>query len=528
MSTSLKAQEEIVNPAQREIFDLELLQIQEEFDWLLDRKISLHDFLFTEELHNQYLNKEQHENLLEYYKENGEFVDLLELQSIDGFDYLLYIELKNIIKTKDVMLKNTKKNYQIKGRYRSKSINDLNLVSNNIYQERYLINNSNNFSLGINRQIDIEDQQHISSFIQFKYKSQQFMYGNMEMFYGQGLLFGMGYSNAGILGFTGISAYNNSLRAIANNNINSLKGIGYSLKMKNINSNVALINNKNLITELKLTSKKYQHGILIFKNFDKIKFSTYNERRFNNIVVYSEIAYSDDIAFSTGILALFSNAQQMSITYTSFSSKYESVYAAQKVLGINNNQEKGLRIGYTQELNFKNKIDFRLIHRQTTKYLGIKDLYNLSTRIDIIWTRNKGMSTIYFSYLDALNNRFKYRRRIDFNENWYVNLQLNLSTINRDYSYSNGMNLNYKNKNLKASNAFSIFNISKSNPIYYNENTSAGSLMAAVHRSGYLNDLGINISLRNGLRFRIHYQSIYVFESKNIEHRFFLQFEIRC
>lgn len=568
----------------RDEIESDISSIQEDFEWLISNKISLIEFLNNEEIHSLYISPLQFESLQEYYQQNGEFIDLLELQTIDGFTESDYLKLSKIIKTQSTRELKARSKLVFKSSITYKSEIEDNFLGNRTgLQQRLNYQVNKRIKIGLSRENDVgepyfnynkfEAFDHNCMFINYKRKHMEYIVGHYEIFYGQGLLIGQGFNANIVSEASNVSSIGSVYRGIANNNENNkFRGLAVLLNTNKWYLNIALsaikkdetntagyhrtinelskkrkLNNEAAIFEIARNTNKKQQSILLAITENSMAFSTQQQIYFsNNKIINAEIAYNDGgYAYFIGLMMLLGKNNSISISQTYFESTYSSLYMSNKVMGISKNDQSGYRIGYTQNLKRQFNIEVLSILKKKYKINDKKDFGQFNNRHEIVLRKVKKSGnafSINYTHIDKsekiseknkydiheINQRIKIKYLIVLDQKISLKLQLTSSKIKSNYSWANSLQLKYKSKQIQISNTVCNYKASTQNIIYYHENNINGNVMSSFNSTGVLNDLSILISSSMGIKLLASYQSRYEYTRKKNDKRVMIRVEIRC
>jgi hypothetical protein len=568
----------------REEIEENLSFIQEEFDWLINHKITLNEFLNNSEIYSIYINTSQHKTLKEYYLLNGEFIDLLELQSIEGFSEIEYNSLLRIIKTQKTRDLNVPSKIVFKSSYTHQSEIEKNYLGNQAgLQQRLNYQINNKIKLGISRENDVGESyhnykyyeafDHHSMFINYKRDHIEMTFGHFEVFYGQGLLIGQGFNSAMFSDVSNISSMGSTYRGIANSNeYNRFKGAAIQLKSKVWNINFALSSIKRddgssagyhrtitelakkrknkdelALIELARNSARKQQSLIIAIRDKGLSLSTHHQLYFsNNKIINTELAYNEgEYACFIGLMILLNKNHSMSISRTYYSSSYNSLYMSTRVMGISRNDQEGYRIAYVQNLRHNFSVELLSILKKKRNIIEKRDFSHFNYRYEIVLRRVKKTGntlSINLTYIDKYNNiedseiielnqkneRLKIKYLIILDQHINVRYQIMGSRNSNNYSWSQSIQLNYKMKKVHISNTVCNYRANKSNVIYFHENSINGSVMSALNSNGLLNDLSILLNSAKGMKLLASIQNKYEYITQKNEQRIMIRIEIRC
>lgn len=558
--------------------------VQEEFDWLINHKITMNEFLNNSEIYSLYVNNIQYQNLREYYEINGELIDLLELQTVEGFTEKEYKVLSKIIRVRLANEIKAPSKIVLKTSITHKSEIEKNYLGNQAgLQQRLNIKVNNRIKIGLARENDIgepyynyksyEAFDHHSMFINYKRNHVEIILGHFEVFYGQGLLIGQGFNNNLISDLSDISSLGSIYRGIANNNeYNRFRGAAVLLKGKYWQINLASslirrdegssagyhrtlneINKKRnikddmAIIEIARNTKRKQQSILIARNEKSLSFSTQHQIYFsNNKIFNSEIAFYDaKYAYFLGIMILISKNNSISFSRTFFSSNYNSPHMSQRVMGINRNDQEGFRIAYVQNLRKNYSIELLSIMKQKRNIIDKKEFGQFNNRYEIVLRRvkkegnsfsinlthlNKSnkINDVELNALNQSNQLVKIKHLLILDQKINVRYQIMVSRIINNYSWLQSLQINFKTKKFHLSNTICNYNASSKNIIYYHENSINGAFMSALNGDGMMNDISLLLNTIRGLKILVSVQNKYEYASKKNEQRLMLRVELRC
>lgn len=567
----------------RDEIESDISSIQEDFEWLMNNKISLIEFLNNEEIHSLYISPLQYESLQEYYLLNGEFIDLLELQTIEGFTESDYLKLSKIIKTQSARELKTRSKFVFKSSITYKSEIEDNYLGNRTgLQQRLNYQVNKRIKIGLARENDVgepyfnynkyEAFDHHSMFINYKRKHMEYIVGHYEIFYGQGLLIGQGFNANIVSEASNVSSIGSVYRGIANNNeYNRFRGLAVLLNSNKWHLNVALssikkdetntagyhrttnelskkrkLNNDVSIFEIARNTNKKQQSILLTVSENSVALSTHQQIYFsNNKIINTELAYNNgSYAYFIGIMMLLGKNNSISISQTYFESNYSSLYMSNKVMGISKNDQSGYRVGYTQNLRRQFNIEMLSILKKKEKIIDKKDFGQFNNRHEIVLRKVKKTGdtfSVNYTHIDKsekiaennndiheINQRIKLKYLIVLDQSISMKIQLTGSKIKSNYSWANSIQLKFKSRTIQISNTVCNYKASVQNILYYHENSINGNVMSSFNSSGLLNDLSILISSRMGIKVLASYQNKYEYTSKKNDKRVMIRVEIRC
>lgn len=559
----------------RELIDEDYSQINEEFDWLINHKISLFEFLNNKEIYSLYINDQQHQNLLEYYVINGELIDLLELQSIDGFTEIEYVSLSKIINTRNARELKVKSKIVFKTSFIQKSIINENYLGNKAgLQQRLNYQIDKNIKIGFARENDVgepyynlnetEAFDHHSSFMNYKRKYFEIILGHYEIFYGHGLLIGQGFNQNLLSDISNISSIGSTYRGIANNNeYNRLRGTAILFSGKSWRINIALssikrddgntggyhrtineiskkrkINDRILTVEIGKSTNKKQLSVLLSFNKNKLSISTLQQFYFsNNKIFSSEIAIKESqLAYVLGFMLLLNKNHSISISKTHISSNYNSIYMNNKILGISKNDQGGYRIAYTQGINNNHTLEILALLKKKDKITNKREFGQYNNRLEFELKRNKKTGNSYriiYTYIEKSNelienHRIKVKYSLMLDSKINVRYQLLASKISKNIAWSQSIQIYYKSKNIAIANTVCNYKASSINLIYFHENSINGNVMSSLNTYGLLNDLSVLISKNKCIKILGSIQNKYEYNSQKNEQRIMIRIEIRC
>lgn len=568
----------------REEIEEDISFIQEEFDWLINHKISLNEFLSNEEIHSLYINEQQYLNLKTHFELNGELIDLLELQSIEGFTEREYQALSKIIRTKNTIELRGNSKLVFKTSYVYKSSIEENYLGNKAgLQQRLNYQINNRLKFGIARENDVGESyhnfkeyeafDHHSMFLNYKRKHLDLILGHYEIFYGQGLLIGQGFNSNMFSDLTNISTIGSTYRGIANNNeSNRFRGIAIQFKSKLWQLNTSYSNisrdegatsgyhrtatelakkrvliDKLSIIELARYSRRKQQSILFALNGKAVSVSTQHQLYFsNNKIFNTEIAFKDgQYAYFIGFMLLINKNHSISISKTYFSKTYNSMYMNQRVMGISRNDQEGYRIAYLQPLRNYFSLELLSILKKKREISNKRDFGHYNYRYEVVLRRIKktGNSlSINFTYVDKSieieednfnhinqnNHRIKIKYMILLDQRLTVRYQVSGSKLSNSYSWSQSIQIHYKKEDIQITNTVCNYRASSSNILYFHENSINGSVMSALNSDGLLNELSVLLNSLRGIKILASIQNKYEYKKHYNEQRIMIRVEIRC
>lgn len=568
----------------RDEIESDISEIQEEFDWLINDKISLIEFLNNEELHSIYISQKQYNTLYEYYQMNGEFIDLLELQSIDGFTESDYFKLIKIIKTKSARELKIKSKLVMKSSITYKSNIEDNYLGNHAgMQQRINFQISKRMKIGIARENDVGESyynynkyeafDHHSMFINYKRKHMEYIIGNYEIFYGQGLLIGQGFNASTVSEASNVSSLGSIYRGIANNNeYNRFRGIAALLSANKWYVNIALsgikidesytggyhrtqneLNKKRKrlnevsIIEIARNTNRRQQSILVTINESAASISIYHQIYFsNNKIINTELAYNEGkYAYFIGIMLLLGKNNSISLSQTYFENTYGSLYMSNKVMGISRNDQSGYRVAYNQNLKKQYQLELLSIFKKKRNINDKKDFGQFNNRYEIIIkksNRSGNAFAINYTFIDKsekldesnniklneINQRIKAKYTIVLDPSLSIKIQLSASKVIHNYSWANSIQLKFKTKNIQISNTVCNYKANTTNILYFHESSINGNVMSSLNSNGLLNDFSVLVNTKMGLKLLVSYQNKYEYISQKIDKRLMIRVEIRC
>lgn len=573
-------------PAQniRDELESDISNIHDDFEWLINNKVSLMEFLSNEELHSIYINQIQYQALNEYFQLNGEFIDLLELQSIEGFTELEYIKLLKIIKTQTTRELKSKSKLVFKSSITyTSNVEDDYLGNNTGLQQRLNFQINKRLKLGIARENDIGESyynysnfeafDHHSMFVNYKRKHMEYILGHYEIFYGQGLLIGQGFNANIVSEASNVSSMGSVYRGIANNNeYNRFRGIALLLNANMWHLNIALssiksdetytggyhrtanelskkrkVNTEVSIFEIARNTSKKQQSILFAIRNDNLSLSTHQQIYFsNNKIINYEIAFNEGkFAYFIGVMMLLGKNNSISISQTYFEDAYSSIFMSTKIMGVSKNDQSGYRIGYTQNLKKQYSLELLSIFKKKIRIDNKRDFGQFNNRNEIILRKTKRSGdaiNINYTYIDKsvkitesnnsdireLNQRIKIKYSLVLDPSLSLKFQVVCSKIKENYSWANSIQLKYKSKQIQISNTVCNYKASTENILYYHENSINGNVMSSFNSAGVLNDLSVLITSSTSIKLLASMQNKYEYISKKNEQRLMIRIEIRC
>ncbi len=568
----------------REEIEEDLSYLQEEFDWLINHKITLNEFLNNEEIYSLYVNEQQYINLKEHYELNGEFIDLLELQSIEGFTELEYRILSKIIRTKAAKELWVKSKLVFKTSYVYKSSIEENYLGNNAgLQQRLNYQINNRLKLGISRENDIGESyhnyreheafDHHSMFLNYKRKHIEMILGHYELFYGQGLLIGQGFNSNMFSDVSNISSVGSTYRGIANNNeSNRFKGVVIQLKSKkwqmntayssifrddgmtagyhrtlNELSNKRAVNDKLTTIEIARNTSRKQQSLLIAIREKEISYSSNQQFYFsNNKIINTEIAFNEgQYAYFIGFMLLINKNHSIGMSKTYFSSSYNSLHMSQRVMGISRNDQEGYRIAYVQPIRNYFNLELLSILKKKREVINKRDFGQFNYRYEVVLRRAKKLGnslSLNFTYIDKSggieenqiedinqkNLRLKIKYLLVLDQSLTVRYQIMGSKISDSYTWAQSIQLHYKKRDIQITNTVCNYRASQSNVLYFHENSINGSVMSSLNSNGVLNEISIMLNSIRGLKVLASLQNKYEYSNQHNEQRIMIRVELRC
>lgn len=526
-------------------------EIEEEIIQKINSKMSIDEFINDEDIHLNFISKVQVDELKNHIKETGNLLDLLELESIEGFTFTDYLRLSSIITIELNPIKNTKNKIQStsKSIYTSKIDDSYEGGHWGLYQQ-VKIGLKNDLKIGFALENDVGEKydglqfDHFSYFVNKTWKNNEINIGEYQIYQGFGLLIGQGFSSS--FGSGGINNFVQQkwLGNASQTEINLFNGlyyrkyfkkhiysIGISKGKTDVGTNTGYhrtineISNKNKIEEkvilLGFEQKQrlyFSKCLFVFDAIDKKHgISIGIQKYYRNTISFLEFAQFDSrYAYTAGIMLQFYNTLQVNISNSYFQTKYSTPWQSNSSQGFSESDGKGLTLNISFPIKHLMTINYTY---KSSKKIEINELeygeklkLSHTLRIDKRINKNISNSGILIfqgNTLEEKNIRSKFSLKLNSSETIQQEYQFyaNFSSSNLTNALSYTIKIKFKQCSIGGSVA--SINTNSKSPIYYNiDNVSVGRQTIGVFHSGIVQSFGVQSKLFRKIKFSIFYQNV--------------------